>query len=82
MIAEGAIGQEALYGVIERIEAGDTFEELNRKYPQIFDQPILGTSSSSGNGWSYRIKFDNERAKVIEIEVNKPNANQPEVATP
>jgi hypothetical protein len=82
VIAEGAIGQEALYAVIERIEVGDTFEELNRKYPQIFDQPILGTSSSSGNGWSYSIKFDDGRAKVIEIEVNKPNANKAREATP
>jgi len=76
VLAEGAIGQEALYAVIERIEVGDTFEELNQRYPQIFEQPILGTSSHSGNGWFYRIKFDESRHRVIEVEVNKPNSEQ------
>ncbi len=75
VIGEGAIGKEALYAVIERIEVGDTFEELNRKYPLIFDKPTLGRSSSSSSGWSYRIKFDETKTEVIEIEVNKPNEN-------
>ena len=75
ILADGAIGQKALYAVIERVEVGDTFEELHQRYPQIFEEPILGTSSHSGNGWSYRIKFDEDRHSVIEIEIHKPNSD-------
>lgn len=70
VLAEGAIGNEALFAVMRRVQVGDSFEDLNRKYPQLFPEPILGTSFYSGNS-SYTFSFDDSRQKVTKIEVKE-----------
>lgn len=68
VLAEGAIGNEALFAVMHRVKVGDSFQELNGRYPQLFPKPILGTSFYSGNA-SYIISFDDSCEKVTGIEV-------------
>jgi hypothetical protein len=80
VLAEGAIGREALIGVIKRIEVGDTYQELHRRYPQIFYQPVLGISSSGG-GCSYSIQFDDTRARVVKVEIIS-ETNSEQIAPP
>lgn len=65
----------AEYEIISRIKLGDTYAELHRRYPTIFDQPILSRSSSgtpAGLGWSYHIVFDETRTYVTKIDVQRP----------
>ena len=69
VLAEGAIGNEALLNVIRKVEVGDTYQELHRRYPQIFSEPIIGTSYSSTEGGEYSIEFDEVGGKVIEVKV-------------
>ena len=71
LLAEGAIGQEAVYAVIQRINVGDSFEDLHRRYPQIFTEPIIGMSSYSSDGTSYSISFDDKRERVTKVELKK-----------
>ena len=71
VLGEGAIGREALYRVIESIRVGDTYEDLHRRFPQIFSQPTYGTSSYSGDGWSYSITFDEQRQRVVDVKVKR-----------
>jgi hypothetical protein len=71
VLAEGTIGQEALYAVLERVQVGDTYAELHRRYPAIFDEPVLDMSSASGNGWSYAITFDQDCHRVTKVELRQ-----------
>lgn len=74
VLAEGAIGREALIEVIKRVEIGDTYEELHRRYPQVFDERVLAMFSSGG-GWSYSIEFDDTRERVVKVEITpEPNS--------
>ena len=76
VLAEGTIGPEALYAVIERVQVGDTYEELHRRYPQIFSEPVSSMSSSLGSGWSYSITFGKNGHRVTKVEIKKNNAEQ------
>jgi len=68
VLGEGAIGEGALLEVIKRVKVGDTYEELHRRYPRIFNEPILGRSPH-GDGWFYSIQFDDSRERVVEVTV-------------
>jgi len=71
VLAEGAIGNEAVFAVMHRVKVGDSFQDLHRRYPQLFPEPSLVMSSYSGDGASYTISFDDSRQKVTKIEVKE-----------
>jgi hypothetical protein len=57
--------------VIERVQIGDTFEELNRRYPKIFDEFV--SFRSVGGDTGYRFEFDKESRKIVEVNVKWEN---------
>ena len=72
ILGEGIIGDEPIYRIMQDVKVGDSFEELNRKYPQIFAEPFLNRSSGSKSSWFYFIEFDENRERVIYINVHPP----------
>lgn len=66
VITEGVIGQEAEVAVIERVRVGDTYADLHRRYPQIFDTPTLGMA-----GQRYSIAFDALGGRVTRVETHR-----------
>ena len=54
----GDIDTRALLTVLERVEVGDSYQELHRLYPSIFDEPSLGGAMHGLDGWRYRYSFD------------------------
>jgi hypothetical protein len=74
----GAYESRALaeYEIYSRIRPGDTFSDLHRRYPAIFDEPMLSRSSNQtikDFEWSYHIVFDETRTYVTKIDVKRPN---------
>jgi hypothetical protein len=71
---DGESRSRAEYQIFTHIKAGDTFSELHQRYPAVFDKPILGGSGSGHVGkfaWSYRIKFDESRRYVTQVDVKR-----------
>ncbi len=66
VITEGVVGQAALLAVIEQVRVGDTYADLHRRYPQIFDEPILGMASED-----YAIDFDALGGRVTRVEIRR-----------
>jgi hypothetical protein len=74
VLGEGAIGPEAEWSIIERIEPGDRWEHLHRRYPALFAEPTSSIHKVQGNGWSYFLRFD-ESGRVSEVQVKRPEAD-------
>jgi len=80
VLADGIIGNEVRIRVIKRVDVGDTYDELHRRYPLIFRQPVLG-SSFSGGGWTYSIRFDDSRQRVVQVLITR-DTNSEQGAAP
>lgn len=70
ILMEGAVGPEAEFAVIEQVKVGDSYQDLQRRYPEFFQGPSLSKSYSWGNiEWYYRIEFDRPGGRVTKVEV-------------
>lgn len=71
MLLEGAIGPEAELNVMPSIAIGDSFEELRRRYPALFERPMLSRSARLGGGAGYELRFDTLGGIVTEVSVRR-----------
>lgn len=54
--------------ILKCIRKGETFNELHRRYPRIFSEPMLGISGEDSR-CRYRVSFDKTLTYVDEIEI-------------
>lgn len=79
VLAEGAIGREAEIEIVKRVKVGDTYQELHRRYPRMFERRSSmsnGIWAISGGDWLVHIEFDDEE-RVTSVEItSEPNSEQ------
>lgn len=69
VLLDGAIGPQAELNVISTIEVGDTFDELQQRYPALFEMPMGGKDAGLRGGAGYRLRFDGVGGTVTEVQV-------------
>lgn len=55
--------------ILQRIKTGDTFADLQRRYPRLFSEPYMSSTGNIDGHHSYNIKFDPTRTHVTEISI-------------
>lgn len=64
VVGKGVIGPEAELAVIRTVKVGDTYDDLHRRYPAIFDAPYLSTTNDR-----YTLAFDALGGRVTRVEI-------------